>query len=342
MVAVVAQRARSPLSEAGSGGDIDLQARIRTTVDLMDRRGYGVTLEHFARLLYGGSVAPSAVSHEIPAMPDLSLEDGLVIRRDRRAEHFAMRARQANHATHARGAESLAVDFAARLVSTCPFVESVSLTGSMASGGFQPQDDVDVNITTRSGSKYTVYLWSLALAAVTSLRNRGKPTDEMGTLPFLPKIICINVVWEDRQLRPLARQDQWIAYELMMHRPILGAVHWRAILDQNRWMEAHFPQVYEPGFVGSDSKEAERLAAVRRRGRALFSFLGRHPIALKAVEATSRLMVMGMHRVVSLMRGRQPQARQRETFVNLVKRPYSVYDVPGRERPVPSAAFEPR
>lgn len=253
-----------------------------------------------------------------------------------------MHSRQATHLKHAADAEALAYDFAARLVSTCPLVKSVSLTGSIASGGFQPGDDVDLNMVTVPGAKYTVYLWALALSTVTSLRNRHQPADEMSPIPFVPKIICVNVVWEDGQVRPLTRQDKWIAYELLMHKPLLGAKVWQGVLADNPWMENHFPQVFEPGFAGDDAPEAAALTGKRRAGRGFFAFLGRHKGALAIVEAFSRVTVICVHKVVSLSRANKPDAREREAFVNLVKRPYSVYDVPGREAPVPPEALRPR
>ncbi len=340
MTVTVAERAQRDVdADTGAPG---VRNRIMETAELMDRRGYGVAVADFARLLYGGTLPPAAVAAALEGMSEFGVSEGLVIRRDRRGEERAMRSRQFTHFVHGPEAERLAQDFAARLVSSCPLVRSVSLTGSMASGGFHPGDDVDVNLVAAPGAKYTVYLWALALAAVTSLRNLGKETDEMSALPFLPKIICVNVVWEEGQLRPLARQDKWIAYELLMHRPVLGAAAWRKVLSENRWMEEHFPQVFETGFVGEDSEGARRLAAARRRGRAFFNFLERHRRALSAVENCSRFAVIAIHRLVSLSRTRKPEARDREAFVNLVKRPYSVYDIPGREPAVPAEALRPR
>ena len=60
------------------------------------------------------------------------------------------------------------------------------------------------------------------------------------------------------------------------------------------------------------------------------------------MEGFSRVATIGIHRLVSLVRKGNPEAREREAFVNTVKRPYSVYDVPGREGPVPAAAFRER
>ncbi len=322
--------------------DLDLRSRIRETVQLMDRRGYGVGLEDFSRLLYGGSEPPAAVALELGQMTDLSVEDGLVVRRDRSGEERSMRLRQSSHGANAYAASALADDFAARLLSTCPLARMVSLSGSLASGGFDPGDDIDVNIIARDGSKYTVYLWALALSAVTSLRNRGKPFDEMSALPFLPKIICINVVWERGQMHPFVRQDKWLAYELLMHRPILGAAAWSGVLKDNPWMATHFPQVFGSGFVGGDRPRALQGAGERRHVRGFFAFLDRHASALAVVEALSRVAVIAIHRLVSLTRSRKPQARDREAFVNLVKRPYSVFDVPGREVVVPPEALLPR
>jgi hypothetical protein len=301
-----------------------------------------VPLESFCALFYGGSVPPELVESVIAETPGVALERGLVVRTDRRDSAELMVERQRNHRGHVGFADSVADDFVGRLVSTCPFVRAVTLTGSATSGGFDPADDVDLNLFARDATKYTVYLWSLALATVTSLRNRSKVTDEMGDLPFLPKIICINVVWEDRQVRPFLRNDKWLAFELLMHRPLYGAAYLEEVLAANPWLSAHFPQFFEPGFPREGSPVATELAQTPRAGRSFFAFLGRHPRLLAGVESCSRFLVIGAHRLVALVRSRRPGAVAREEFVNRVKRPYSVYDIPGREAPVPESALEAR
>lgn len=320
----------------------DLDERVLETASLTDRRGYGVTLSDFARLLYKGPAPADEVAAAIERIPTLALISGLVVRRDREPLVPEMVARQASHRAHAADAERLAHDFVGRLTSSCPLVRSVSLTGSMSSGGFHPGDDVDLNLVVRDGAKYTVYLWSLALSAITSLRNIHKQTDEMSALPFLPKIICINVVWEEGQVRPLARRDKWLAYELLMHKPLIGSAFWRDVLRDNAWIGEHFPQVFEPEFSGADAESAVRLAGARRAGRGLFAFLDRHPRGLGLAEAFARVTVIALHKLVSVYREKVPAAHDREAFVNLVKHPYSVYDVPGRETDVPPEALRAR
>jgi hypothetical protein len=321
---------------------MDLRRRIEETAALSDRRGYGVPLETFARLMYGGPVGPDVIQAALPSIPGLALEEGLVIRSDQAERLPRMLARQASHRQNAAGAKRLADDFAGRLRSSCPLVRAVFLTGSASSGGFDPKDDVDLNIVARDGAKYTVYLWSIALSVVTSLRHRLKPVDEMSPLPFLPKIICVNVVWEEAQLHPFSRRDKWLAFELLLHRPLLGRAFLDRALEANAWLRDHYPQMFAEGFVGEDSPEAVSKASTVRRGRRLFEYLDRHRAALGPVEAVSRFLVIAVHRVVSLTRTHNPEAREREAFVNLVKRPYSVYDVPGRATPVPAAALLPR
>ena len=319
-----------------------LEERIAETLELMDRRGYGISVPDFGRLLYGGPAPSAEISRALSSGLPAVVVDGLVLRPDRADRADALMARQREHRKHEAEARRLADEFAARLVSTCPLVRTVSLTGSMASGGFDPRDDIDFNLVVRDGAKYSVYLWALALGLVTSLENRRKPTDEMGDLPFLPKVICLNVVWEESQVRPFVRQDKWLAFELMMHRPILGASYWERVLEQNTWIGAHFPQVLQGGFASTDSEAALAAARQRRPGRSLFAWLDRHPLALSVVERVARPLVIGLHKVISLMRKGHPEARAREAFVTLVKRPYTVFDVPGREGPVPPQALRAR
>jgi len=330
------------LGGSAEGERADLRRRVLETLALTDRRGYGVPLESCCSLFYEGSAPPELVESVIAETPGVALESGLVVRTDRRDLAGLMAERQRNHSGHVPFADTVANDFVGRLVSSCAFVHAVTLTGSATSGGFDPRDDVDLNVFVRDGTKYIVYLWSLALGTVTSLRNRSKVTDEMGDLPFLPKIICINVVWEDGQVRPFRRNDKWLAFELLMHRPLYGAPYLEEVLIANPWLSAHFPQFFEPGFPREGSQEAAAFAETPRAGRSLFAFLGRHPRLLAAVEALSRFAVIGAHRVVALVRSRRPGAVAREAFVNSVKRPYSVYDIPGREEPIPEAALQAR
>ena len=335
-------RAHPPVLEIRGDRGSALDFRVREMIELTDRRGYGIPLDEFGRLLYGGPAPVSDLAAAVARIPGAAVVEGHVVRSDRAHLVPSMVDRRESHRMHEAQARALAEDFAGRLVSTCPLVRSVSLTGSMASGGFDPRDDIDLNLVVRDGAKYTVYLWSLALGLVTSLRNRAKPSDEMADLPFLSKIICINVVWEDAQVRPFVRQDKWLAFEILMHRPLLGTGYWEHVLAQNPWVAGHFPQVFEAGYLGGDAAGALRVARARRRGRSFFAYLAAHPGALALTEAVARPVVIALHKAVSLIRKGRPEARDRETFVNLVKRPYSVYDLPGREREVPEEALAAR
>ncbi len=335
-------RAPAAVLDLQDDGGLALEARVRAMLELTDRRGYGIPLEEFGRLLYGGPAPPEEVGAAVARLEDAAVVEGHVVKADRAPLVPSMIARRESHRRHEAQARALAEDFAGRLVATCPLVRSVSLTGSMASGGFDPRDDIDLNLVVRDGAKYTVYLWALALGLVTSLRNRAKPSDEMGALPLFPKIICINVVWEEAQVRPFVRQDKWLAFELLMHRPLLGTGYWEHVLAQNPWVSGHFPQAFEAGYLGGDAPAALGVARARRPGRSFFAYLAAHPGALALTEALARPIVLGLHRAVSLLRNGRPQARARERFVNLVKRPYSVYDLPGREREVPEEALAAR
>src|SRR2546426_1624881 len=150
--------------EAAEARHADLRARAVETLALTDRRGYGVAVEAFARLFYQGAVAPEEILPVLRSSAGMAVVDGLVVRLDRVLAVREMLRRQAAHTENGARAEALAADFAGRLLATCPLVRSVCLTGSAASGGFDPSDDVDLNLIVRDGAKYTVYLWSLALS----------------------------------------------------------------------------------------------------------------------------------------------------------------------------------
>jgi hypothetical protein len=125
-----------------------------------------------------------------------------------------------------------------------------------------------------------------------------------------------------------------------MTRPLYGSRFLADSFEANPWLGQHFPQLLEAGYLPGDSLSAERTSP--RPGHRFFRWLARHAWALRAVESCSRFAVLGLHAFVSLTRSRNPEAKAREEFVNTVKRPYSVFDVPGKEGPLPGGALDAR
>lgn len=77
-----------------------------------------------------------------------------------------------------------------------------------------------------------------------SFKHRKKPLACKSRTPFLPKLICINVIWEESEALPFVRHDAYMAYALLRQKPIFGIDFYRKILAKNMWLKMYFPKIY--------------------------------------------------------------------------------------------------
>ncbi len=136
--------------------------------------------------------------------------------------------------------------------------------------------------------------------------------------PFLPKVTCINVVWPGDETVPFARQDEGLAFELARCLPLRGIARFRAMLESNPWIEEYFPQLY--GRVWAEEPPREPTAAGR-----FLAAIGRHPRALRFLEALSFGVSWILYRFVQGSRRGDPEAEERMEFLRRVKYPYEVF-----------------
>ncbi len=205
------------------------------------------------------------------------------------------------------------------LLRWCPYVQCVALTGSLASGGFQDGDDIDFDLFVEDGTKYICYLMGTLLGLRYAWRFRNRNLHPHHATPFLPKITCLNVVWSESETRPFARRDVAMAYELLRCLPLGGAERFREVLRDNRWLEEHFPQLYEQkwsrlGGLGDRNPVGRFMAALRR-----------FPRALCVLEAASRRGAWGLYRLVQWTRRNDSEAVRRMAFLRDVKYPYEAF-----------------
>jgi len=66
--------------------------------------------------------------------------------------------------------------FVRALVAFAPFIRSVSIAGSLASGGFRASDDVDLNLVVEDGHRHLAYVAVNAIGLAHALAHRGKPS----------------------------------------------------------------------------------------------------------------------------------------------------------------------
>jgi hypothetical protein len=230
--------------EECSLADSSLADRILLTLHLADRRGYGMRPVHISKMLIYGEEEEEQVRMILSSMPLVSHQDGIYCLKGSASLLSETRRRLLCNGVIRERYESEALLFSKEYASLCPFIKCIAITGSMASGGFPEEDDIDFNIFTERGCKYTVYLLGILLSLKYSVKHRRKSLARKSKTPFLPKLICINVIWEESEALPFVRQDAYMAYELLRQKPIFGIDFYRKILAKNMWPKTYFSQIY--------------------------------------------------------------------------------------------------
>ncbi|HEY1456786.1 MAG TPA: hypothetical protein VGG31_09830, partial [Candidatus Dormibacteraeota bacterium] len=173
--------------------------RVRRTVALLARRGYAVTPARLGRLCLGGALSEAEVRWAVAAAPDLALAQSLVVERDALDRVGAINARAIAHRTEAAPYLSMATAFTQKLVALAPFIRSVSIAGSLASGGFRASDDVDLNLIVDDGHRHLAYVMVNLLGLAHALRHRKKPVDDLTRRPGAPRLMTANLILERAQ-----------------------------------------------------------------------------------------------------------------------------------------------
>jgi len=132
--------------------------RIRRTVALLQRRGYALSADRLAAMCLGGSVSTDEVRWAAAASPDLTIAGGLVVTRSAIERVADIRSRAVDHGADAAAYVQMTMRFVRALVALAPFIRSVSIAGSLASGGFRSSDDVDLNLIVDDGHRHLAYV----------------------------------------------------------------------------------------------------------------------------------------------------------------------------------------
>jgi len=272
--------------------------------------GYAPTIDALEEELFGGKTDPDRLSEAIAGSPRLWCVDGLVCLKGQ--EHLLVKSRQrvlANRVVNGE-ARAIAESFVAELLRFCPFVECVALSGSVASGGYVPSDDIDLDLFVPDGTKYLTYAVALGLGIRFALlhRNGGR----------FRKVICVNVVWTDRQTSPFVRNDASLAFELLHCRPLVGSVYFRETIDRNAWIRGYFPQIAIE--IGRDLARPNPNLLGR-----LFGWVAGHPRLLAATERMGRATSFTVYTAVHWIHRHDKMAMERLEFLKRVKYPYEVF-----------------
>ncbi len=284
--------------------------RVRRTVALLQRRGYALAPSRLAAICLGGALMEQEVRWATAVDPELALAEGLVVERNSSAGASAIRDRADGHADASPEYLEMTVDFVRRLVAIAPFITSVSIAGSLASGGFRASDDVDLNLIVEDGHRHLAYVLVNFLGLLHATRHRSKPVDELTRRPLAPRLMTVNLVLERSQCRPLARQDEDMAFELLMSEPVFGLEAFEELLEHNPALVDHFPQL-------ADKPAPLLIATPRRLSRRLY------PAVL---DRPARHLGRSAWRYMQWTRRHHPEALARVAFVRATMRPYTLFD----------------
>ena len=297
----------SPAQEA----EAEAPERVARTVALLRRRGYALSPARLGAICAGGELQEHEVRMAVAASSGLTIVHGLVVERDRMPRIDEIVARHEGHRAASAAYLDMTYGFVRRLVAVAPFIRSVWIAGSLASGGFRESDDVDLNLVVDDGHRHLAYLVVNALGVVHALAHRGKPVDDLTRRPLAPRLMTANLILARSQLAPLARQDEDMAFELLVSQPVFGFEVFRDIVAANPRLTDHFPQLA--------AKSVHRSVGVQR-GRLPRWF---YPAVL---DGAARVLGATAWRYMQWTRRHRPEALARVAFVRETMRPYTLFD----------------
>src|SRR5438132_347399 len=259
----------------------------------------------------GGPVAEADVRWAVAADPELAIAEDLVVQRSALGRAGDIRSRSAAHSHQSAAYVGLAVEFIRTLVSVAPFITSVSIAGSLASGGFRESDDVDLTLIVEDGHRHLAYVMVNVLGILHALRYRHKPVDDLTRRPIAPRLMTANLILERSQGLPLVRQDEDMAFELLIGEPVFGVEAIRDVIDANPILLDHFPQLAQrssPLLIDPPQRRVSKL---------LFP---------SVLDWPARLLGESAWRYMQWTRRNRPDALARVAFVRATMRPYTLFD----------------
>jgi hypothetical protein len=289
--------------------------RVHRTVALLRRRGYAVTPRRLGELCIGGPLPEADVRWTVAASLELVLAEGLVVDSAAGERVSGIRGRAEAHIAESPAYLEMTAAFTRHLVALAPFIRAVSIAGSLASGGFRATDDVDLNLIVDDGHRHLAYVAVNALGFAHALAHRAKPVDDHTRRPLAPRLMTANLILERSQCFPLRRQDEDMAFELLVAEPLFGAGAVEEVIAANPALCEVFPQLA--------SKSAPLLIEppARRLPAALYPTL---------LDGAARTLGEAAWRYMQWTRRHSPEALARVAYVRETMRPYALFD-----RPVP-------
>jgi hypothetical protein len=262
-------------------------------------------------LCLGGELSEAEVLWAVAATPELTFADGLVVERitvDRVGE---IRSRALAHESEAAPYLPMTMRFVRTLVMAAPFIRSVSVAGSLASGGFKASDDVDLNLIVDDGHRHLAYVAINVLGLLHALPHRAKPVDDLTRRPVAPRLMTANLILELSQCHPLERQDEDMAYELLASEPVFGIETFHEVLGSNPALFDHFPQLAHKAAPQQVEPPAWRVP---------------DQLFPTALDGAARWIGGRAWRYMQWTRRNHPDALARVAYVRETMRPYALFD----------------
>lgn len=291
--------------------------RVRESVHLLGRRGYALPPDRLGALCLGGPLAEAEVRWAVGAGSDLTIAHGLCVERSIAARAPAIHSRASEHREAAPHYLAATRRFVRGLVSVAPFIRSVAIAGSLASGGFRVTDDVDLNLIVDDGYRHLAYVAVNLLGLLHALAYRGKPVDDLTRRPLSPRVMTANLILELSQCRPLVRQDEDMAFELLISEPVYGLDVFREVVDANPGLLDHFPQL------------ADKVSPLLLDGPTK-SFVPGWLIP-RGLDGAARLVGSAAWRYMQWTRRHRPEALARVAFVRSTMHPYALFGGSGSQ-----------
>jgi hypothetical protein len=150
-----------------------------------------------------------------------------------------------------------------------------------------------------------------SLGLLHALGHRAKPVDDLTRRPIAPRLMTANLILERSQCFPLQRQDEDMAFELLVAEPVFGLDGINELIDANPELLDHFPQL-----------------AARRAKLLIQTPARRMPVALfpKILDGAARAVGEAAWRYMQWTRRNRPEALARVAFVRSTMRPYTLFD----------------
>ena len=292
--------------------ELKLEDRVVFTLDLAARWGFAVEVQRLGDMLLGGAVERTELADVLARSARIYSASGFATLLGHESLIEKSVARTRSHSALNGAGRLIAERYSTELVRLCPWVRSVALSGSIATGGFAFGDDLDFDLFVDDDTRYLTYLLGMALGTLISLRHRRLGVSSS----LLRKLICINVVWTASESRPFVRQDDAMAFELSLAQPLFGVSEFAEVLRSNPNLTRTFPQMLDRVLSEVPRPTPSRL------GRLLWSTIQR-PLLRRTIDRLCRAASWFAYHAYSLVLS--PEGRERRRFLQRAKYPYEIF-----------------